>query len=158
MYLERFIEVRKITQIQLDAINSICDTVLKKDKSNIICLNLKSIIYYYLENQVEALKNINGSLKINADQFDANFIMANLLFEKQSFALALKFINKALSFNQYCKICHLLKGIILFHKDLFAEAITCFDKVLEMDELNLNAMNHKSLALLRMNKIDEAYP
>ncbi|MFX1449356.1 MAG: tetratricopeptide repeat protein [Promethearchaeota archaeon] len=155
-YLDKFITVKKITKIQLDAINSICDSLLKNQKDNITCLNLKAIIYYYFEDVVQALRNINNSLKIKKEQFIANYIMANILIEKGSFDLALKFIDKTISLKPECQSCLILKGIILQHKDMFDDAISNFDKVLEKFGPNLSAMAHRSQVLLRLNKMDEA--
>ena len=48
-YLEKFTTIKRITNVQLDAINSVCESLLKNEKDNVTCLNLKAIIYYYLE-------------------------------------------------------------------------------------------------------------
>ncbi|MHA1386099.1 MAG: hypothetical protein ACTSR3_20280, partial [Candidatus Helarchaeota archaeon] len=78
-YLEKFLKIRKITQIQLDALINICEAILKREKNNILCFNLEAIAYFYLGDLVQALKSINKSLKINTEEFEANFIMANIL-------------------------------------------------------------------------------
>ncbi len=155
-YLDKFITVKKITKVQLDAINSVCDSLLKNQKDNITCLNLKAILNYYFEDIVNALRSINNSLKIKKEQFIANYIMSNILIEKESYGLALKFIDKALSIKPECQTCFILKGIILHHQDKFNDAISNFDKVLNDFGPNISAMAHKSLDLRILNKIDEA--
>ena len=155
-YLEKFVNVKKITNTQLDAVKKVCDKILNEDKNNLTCLNLKSMIYYYHDNLVQALKNVNNSLKIDKDQFLANFIIINILFEKDSLELSLKYANKTISQNPDCKYCYLIKGIILHHMDNYTDAITCFNKVLEEFGPNLSALAHKSLALFRIGKTDEA--
>ena len=155
-YLDKLVTLKKITQVQLDAVVSICDTILKRYKDDILCLNIKGIAYYYLENLVQALKNINESLKIDKEQFLAYYINVNLLFEKQSLNLALRFIDKAISINKDCISCYILKGIILHHKDNFSEALAYFEKALKMHGSNISAMNHKALELFRLNRIREA--
>jgi len=155
-YLQKFLDVKKITQLQLDTIINVCDTILNNDKNNVNCLNLKAIAYYYLEKVVQALKSINSSIKISSEKFETNFIMANILFEKESYPLALKYVNKAIILNTNCISCFILKGIILHHMDNFKEATECFDKVLEKFGPNLSALAHKSLTLFRMNQLDKA--
>ncbi|MHA1384717.1 MAG: tetratricopeptide repeat protein, partial [Candidatus Helarchaeota archaeon] len=85
-----------------------------------------------------------------------NFIMANILFEKESYPLALKYVNKSIILNTNCQSCFLLKGIILHHMDKFQESNKNFDKVLEKFGPDIRALAHKSLVLFRLNQLDSA--
>ncbi len=136
--------------------HTILNNILQIDPKNFHAIHLMGVIYGIQDNHECAVNFFQKAVKINPNDYSANFNLAKALAKTGNHSVAIKFHNTAVRLAPEQPEAWLNYGKSLSDIHNFEDAITHYDQAIKLNSQYADAWYNKGVALQELKRYEEA--
>ncbi|MFN3404953.1 MAG: tetratricopeptide repeat protein [Cytophagaceae bacterium] len=131
--------------------------LLQSDPNDAEALCLLAIIFLEEKKYEEAEELVLNAIKINPSNSFHYYLHAQILFQLDKNSEAEKKVHEALKIFPYDAECFALLAAIKLHDKEWEKALDYANKGLEVDADNINCLNYRSTALMKLDRKEDSF-
>ncbi|MEO6289289.1 MAG: tetratricopeptide repeat protein [Ginsengibacter sp.] len=136
---------------------TILNGLFAQDPTNTDVIGLLCEVKMFQDKFDQAMALVNNALGLDPSAGHLFYKRARIFIQQDKYDAAEKDLQQAISLNPFETDNFALLALLKIERKQFAEALTLADKALELNSENINALNARSTALLKLNRKEESF-